>query len=426
MIAARLKVPVRWLADDSFWPDSGLPALELKTLHWMRTLYEWYIQHAGTDAAHKYLSLDFELLRRQSQILQQISRVYGSEPLIRVFVSMDHEEGRYDREFTTIERLAIRIRGVRSKILSYVSDVPMGERRGGRTFLPLVVAGCEFEITFTNDLPQDRTDVRYCAEAGRKKRKLWIRSSMDDSRLAFILAREVAVHLAGREELIPAELYREHHWPCAIDSYQRAKAHVMINRFAAALLLPREMMKKRVPAILLNFSYETMEESCRELGCAPETLLLRIVQLYQKESHFIRIDAPSAEGPHTLRKLFCGNGLRVQHRYASGDFFPSTWGIMKSLSKFFAAGSAASRHVQITRMPQWGNETYICMSLSYPRFGGGAKALCVGYKKAEFEELYGGLPTPSEKKPSMDSSSSEIDWNVLSRLEKESRHRSRF
>jgi len=424
ILAGRLRVPVRLFADDSVWEGPGLTELDERSLSSMRSLYEWTIRHAGPESAHQYLGLDFDALRRQSQILQGISRAYGDEPLIQIFVGMDHEEGRFDREFAALERLASRNRGVRTRILAHVWDVPVPERRPGREFLPLELAGARLEIGFTDDLPKDRTDVRYLAVARQGRRRLWIRSAVDDFRLAFILAREVAVHLAARGGLISPAPHAEHHWPCAIDSYELAKEHVLINRLAAALLLPREILRPRIPRLLLEFGYDELENACRELQVAAETLLLRIVQLQQKQTHFIRIDAAGPEGPFSLKKLFCGNGLPVQHRYAAAGPFPRSWGVMKSLAKYFKSGSAASRHVQLTRMARHGGEAYICMSLTYPGFEGGAKALCIGYRLEEFRSMFGGPPKLTERRPSVDISTSEIDWGVLDRLERAGRFRS--
>lgn len=420
VLATVLRVPLRFLADDAAWSAPGLSALDLRALDSLRSLHEWYIRHAGPESAYKFLGLDFDALQRQSQILQGICRSYGEEPLIQTFVGIDHEEGRFDREFAALERLASRNRGIRTSILAYVWDVPVTERRAGREFLPLRLGDCELEVGFTDDLPRDRADVRYLAVARRGRRRLWIRGGVDDFRLAFILAREVAIHLMSREGFLRPEPYAEHHWPCAIDSYELAKAHVLQNRLAAALLLPREILKPRIPRLLCDFGAATLEEACRALGCAPETLLLRIVQLQQRQAHFLRIDADGPEGPFTLKKLYCGNGLPVRNRVAARGPFPPAWGVMKSLARFFREGSAASRHVQVTRL---GREKYVCLSLSYPGFEGGAKAVCIGYRLEEFRGMFGGLPKLTEKKPSVDLSSSEIDWGVLGRLERATRFR---
>lgn len=431
LIAKRLGLPPKLLTDDAAWPDNGarfgLNADEVRTVRWLKSLYEWYIEHAGPKTAHAYMSLDFDVLRRQTQILQNLARTFGDEAVIRVFIDSDHEEGRFDRQFSRIERLARRNAGVRRKILAYVQDIPIHERVTGRTFPPLKLGDLELEVRFSPNMPQDRMDVRYVGRTDKNVRHLVVRWRMDDVRLAFVLAREVAIHLAARDGLISADMYAEHHWPCPIDSYRRARSEVMINRFAAALLLPRRVIEHKAKEILVKFSHETVEAACRELGCAQETLLLRIVQLYPRQAHFIRIDTPGPKGPYTLEKLYRGNGLPVLHGYQSRAVFPESWGVMKCLDKYFSAdplkASAASRHVQLTKIPACNNETYICMSLTYPRFGGGAKALCIGFRLREFKKLYGSLPALSERAPAMDSFSYDVDWNALVELERRSRQR---
>lgn len=433
-IASRLRVPVRFLTDDGLWPDGrgrcGLSVREAEILAWFRSLYAWYFSHAGPEAAHKYLSLDFDVLRRQSQILQGLARTLGAEALIRVFVGSDYEDGRFDREFARVERLAERSGAARAAILDYAADLPPDARVPGRRLLPLRVGDLGMDVSFGEDLPQDRTDVRYAASGPPGARAVRLRPGIgDDARLAYILAREVAIHRAVAEGLVPAAPYREHHWPCAIDSYPRQKAEVIVNRFAAAILLPRSIVEARAKDLLRGFSGEAVDAACREHGCAPETLLLRVVQIYPRQAHFIRIDAPGPDGPYTLEKLFRGNGLPVQHPCSFADLFPKSWGVMKSLTKFFAAppgrGPAASRHVQVTRMSVSGDERYVCMSLTYPRFGGGAKVLCIGFKLREFRRLFGTPPAPSERRVAVDELSHEVDWGALGELEKGSRRRRR-
>ena len=132
MLARALRVPVRLLSDDSAWPDEsvrfGLNDVEIRTVRGLHFLHQWYLDHTGPEAAHKFLSLDFDMLRRQTQILRSLARTFGDDALIRVFVISDYEEGRFDREFATIERLAERTPGFRKRILEYVADMPGEER----------------------------------------------------------------------------------------------------------------------------------------------------------------------------------------------------------------------------------------------------------------------------------------------------------
>lgn len=431
LLAERLGIPVRLLSDDSAWPGNGsrfgLGDAEVRTMEWLRSLYGWYIDHTGHEAAHKYLGLDFDVLRRQTQILQSLARTFGDEALIRVFVLSDYEEGRFDREFTAIERLSERSRGVRQRILAYVQDVPAPERIPDRRFLPLRSGPREIEVAFEADLPAGRGDVRYRGVTQKGRRRVLIRPGMTDERFAFILAREAALQIGAEHGMVPSGMYEDHHWPCEIESYARRKAEVMINRFAAAILLPRAMLRPHEASILRNFSHETVEAACREFGCAPETLLLRIVQLNPREAHFLRVDTPGPSGPYSLPKLFRGNGLPLQHRYQASGSLPASWGVVKSLERFFLSdprrASAASRHVQLTRFPRCGGPTYLCMSLTYPRFHGGAKALCLGFPCDAFRKRYGGIPRLSEKRVAVDDASYDVGWDELLRLEKESRHR---
>lgn len=433
-LAGRLGVPAGFLTDDALWPDGrdrlGLGPRDVETLAWLRSLYAWYIRHAGAEAAHKYLGLDFDVLRRQSQLLQGLARAFGAEALVRVFVGSDYEDGRFDREFARVERLAERSGRARRAVLDYVADLPAGERRPGRRFLPLRVGDLELEVSFVEDLPQDRADVRYAARGPRGARRLRVRAGLgDDGRLAFILAREVAVDRAVREGIVPAAPYEDHHWPCAIDSYARQKSDVIVNRFAAAILLPGSLVEAKAPELLRGFSHDTVADACLRHGCAPETLLLRIVHRYPRQAHFIRVDAPGPGGPFTLEKLFRGNGLPVQPPYSSPTPFSPSWGVLKSAAKFFAApageASGASRHVQVTRMARGGDRLYVCLSLTYPRFGGGAKALCVGFELGEFRRLFGRLPRLSERKVAVDDLSHEVDWQTLVELERRCRRRPR-
>ena len=431
ILASALRVPLRLLSDDSLWPDErarfGLNDLEIRTLRGLRFLHQWYEDHTGPEAAHKFLSLDFDMIRRQTQLFRALARAFGDDALIRVFVIADYEEGRFDREFATIERLAERTPGVRKKILEYVADVPGEERVRDRTYPPLRLGDLEIEIAFADDLPEERADVRYAAKGTANGRQLRIRPRMTDERLAFILSREASIHLAARHGLIPGSIYREHHWPCEIRRYSHRKAEVMINRLAAGLLAPRPMVRRREKEILLGFSHETIEAACRDFGVAPETLLLRIVQLNPREAHFIRIDAPTPKGRFTLEKLFRGNGLPVHYAWHAGGTLPQSWGVVKSLNKFLLAdpgrASTASRHVQVTRFPQCGEPAYVCMSLAYPRFGGGAKVLCIGFRKREFEKKYGRLPPLTDRRVAIDDTCFDVDWDALMRLEVESRAR---
>ena len=431
-LAHRLRVPANFLTDDALWPDArhrlGLTRRDAETLAWLRSLYGWYIRHAGTEAAHKYLGLDFDVLHRQSQILQGLARSFGAEALIRVFVGSDYEDGRFNREFARVERLAERSGRARRSVLDYLADLPPDARVPDRRFLPLRIGDLQLEVSFTENLPQDRTDVRYAARGPRGARAIRIRAGLrDDERLAFILAREVAIDQAVREGVVPAVPYEDHHWPCAIDSYARQKAEVIVNRFAAAILLPRSLVETQARELLLGFSHGAIADACLQHGCAPENLFLRIVHAHPRQAHFIRVDAPGPEGPFTLEKLFRGNGLPVQHPTSAQTPFSPSWGVMKSAAKFFAGppekASHASRHVQITRMAQGGSGPYICMSLTYPRYGGGAKVLCIGFKLAEFRRLYGGLPRLSEKRIAVDDLSHEVDWKALVEREGRCRHR---
>lgn len=431
LIAKKLGVPVRLLGNDACWPDEkkayGLTRHEIQTMRWLRSLYTWYITHAGTATAHKYLSLDFDVLQRQSEILQGLARALGDDSVIRVFTDSDHEEGQFDRDFSKIERIALRNRGIRRRILAYVEDIPGPERIFGRKFLPLSIGGTDFEISFSSHMPDHRADVRYTAETRKRTRHLCIRARMDDTRLAFIFAREAGIALGTNEGMIPDEALHNYSWPSPVRSYRQGKAEVLINRFAAAILLPRNMVQEREKEIMTRFSPGLVEETCRELGISPETLMLRIVQLHLKQAHFIRVDASGPEGPFELQKLFRGNGLPVQHDYSSGQLFPSTWGVMKSLEKFFGAdelrASGESRHVQVTRMSLCGNEKYICMSLTTPRFGGGAKALCIGFKLGDFRKLYPRTPELTDRRTAVDDVSYDVDWRKLTQLDRESRQR---
>ena len=431
LLAGMLRVPVRLLSDDSAWPDErsrfGLNDLEIRTVRGLQFLYQWYLDHTGPEAAHKYLSLDFDMLRRQTQILRSLARTFGDDALIRVFVISDYEEGRFDREFATIERLAERTPSLRRKILEYVADMPVEERVAGRSYPPLRLGDLEIEIGFTEDLPEGRAETRYVASGPAARRKLRIRTPMTDERLAFILAREASIHLAGRQGLIPSSFYREHHWPGEIHQYAHRKAEVMVNRLAAAVLAPRAMVRRREKEILLGFSHETIEAACRDFGVAPETLLLRIVQLNPREAHFIRIDAPTTHGRFILRKLFRGNGLPLHYRYRATGTLPKSWGAVKSLRRFLmtdpSRASQGSRHVQVTRMSRCGDAMYVCMSLAYPRYGGGAKVLCIGFRKPEFQKMYGALPRLTESRVAVDDTCFDVEWDDLMRLETESRTR---
>ena len=431
LIADRLRIPARLLQDDSCWPTEKAPLRlkrpEIKTMEWLRSLHTWYITHAGTSTAHKYLSLNFDVLQRQSEILQGLSRALGDDAVIRGFTDSDHEEGAFDKDFAKIERISQRNRGIRKKILNYVEDIPNPERISGRKFLPLSIGGTEFEISFNSTMPQHRRDVRYTAHTKRGTRHLCIRARMDDVRLAFVLAREAGMVLGTNEGLLQKDSLQEYAWPSPVQSYDQGKAEVLINRFAAAILLPRNMAQSREQEIMRGFTPRIVEKICGELGISPETLLLRIVQLHLKEAHFIRVDASGPEGPFELQKLFRGNGLPVQHDYSSGQLFPSTWGVMKSLEKFFGAdelrASDESRHVQITQMARCGDEKYICMSLTTPRFGGGAKALCIGFKLRDFRKLYRKTPDLTHRRTAVDDVSYDVDWRKLTQLDRESRQR---
>lgn len=433
-LAARLGVPPRFLADDALWPEGGsrfgLTAREAQTVAWIRSLGEWYMRHAGAEAAHKYLGLDFDALRRQSRLLHGLARAAGGEALIREFAGADYEDGRFDREFARLERRAERSGSARRAIVDYVADLPPDARRPGRRFPPLEIDGLSVELSFGEIFSPDRADVRYLARGKPGEREVVVHAGLaDDARLAFILAREWAIHAGEREGILPGGPYEAHHWPCAIDSYARHKAEMLVNRFAAALLLPRRAVEARARGLLLGFSHDAVEAACREEGCGAETLLLRIVQLRPREAHFIRIDAPGPGGPYTIEKLFRGNGLPVHHPFTARAAFPPTWGVMKSLSRFFAAppgdASRASRHVQLTRMARCGGGLYVCMSLAYPRFGGGAKVLCIGFQRRQFERLFGGLPPLSERRPAVDELSYDVDWKALVELADQSRRRNR-
>ncbi len=428
ILAAALRIPVRLLSDDALWPGDGrrlgLSDGEARAMTWLRSLHQWYVDHTGPDAAHKFLSLDFDLLRRETQLLRALARTFGDDALIRVFVISDYEDGRFDREFASIERLAERAAGVRRKILEHVADLPAEERVPGRRFPEFRLGGLGIEIAFHDDLP---AGVRYEATGPAGRRRLRVRSRMTDERLAFILAREAGLHLAAGPALVPEALYRIHHWPCEIHDYAHRKAEVMLNRLAAALLAPRARVRRLERQVLLDFSHESVEAACRELGVAPETLLLRIVQLNPRDAHFIRMDAPAPGGRFTLQKLFRGNGLPLHFRYRSMGVVPKSWGVAKSLRKFFAAdlrhASQASRHVQVTRFPRCGDSSYVCMSLTYPRYGGGAKALCIGFRKGDFERTYGRLPRLTDPRVAADDTCFDVEWDTLMRMEAESRAR---
>src|SRR5262249_18103149 len=97
LLAPALPVPAPLLTDDSRWPDNGerfgLNDAEVRAMRWIHFLYQWYVDHTGPEAAHKFLGLDFEMLRRQTQILRALARTFGDDALIRVFVISDYEEG---------------------------------------------------------------------------------------------------------------------------------------------------------------------------------------------------------------------------------------------------------------------------------------------------------------------------------------------
>jgi hypothetical protein len=82
--------------------------------------------------------------------------------------------------------------------------------------------------------------------------------------------------------------------------------------------------------------------------------------------------------------------------------------------------SEVSRHVQVTGCA---GATYVCMSLTYPRYGGGAKALCIGFRREWFERTYGKLPALTERGVSLDDSCVDVEWDTLMRLDAESRSR---
>jgi hypothetical protein len=100
---------------------------------------------------------------------------------------------------------------------------------------------------------------------------------------------------------------------------------------------------------------------------------------------------------------------------------------VKSLHKFHMAdpsrASRASRHVQVTQFSRCGGATYVCMSLTYPRYGGGAKVLCIGFRMREFEKNYGALPRLTDARVSVDDTCFDVEWDALIRLEAESRTR---
>lgn len=433
LIAHRLGLHSTLFVDDTLWPTPGhrlgLSAEETQTLLSLKLLYDWYETHAGEEAAYRFLNQEFDFLRRQSQIVQGMARALGSEAVIRVFLGIDHEEGRFEREFQKLERIALRHRSLRRRILDYVADIPPSERLGGRSFQKLSLGTLQIELEFTRDLPRDREDVRYEGMTKGLVRRLRIREGMSDERLAFILARELAISQADREDVIDGTPYVRCHWPCPIVTYRKGKSEVMVNRLAAAILVPRTLIAARAGEILKNFSFDVVEEACRELRCPAETLLLRIVQIYPDISHFLRIDAPGPNGSFTLDKLYRGNGLPVQFEYSANPF-PPEWGVIKALHRFFAharkdplEAHRLSRHVQLTRLQRCGALQYLCMTLVYPRFGGGYKALCIGFRYKDYQHLFGRASALTESGVVVDDRSYDMDWSRLMSLERESRRR---